>query len=58
MPDRTELNRLVLQIARDLCAQDNLRTLLVAADASLVDHRRELRTVKARIKRASMKPPK
>ena len=51
LTDRAEFKRLTLQIERDLLAQAHLRTLLIAADATIADHRRNLRTVKARIKR-------
>ena len=55
--DRIELQRLILQIERDVVAQANLRTLLAAADATVVGHRHELRTVQARIKRQATKSP-
>jgi hypothetical protein len=50
--DRNEFKRLVLQIERDLAAQANLRALLTSAGTTVTDHRQELRTVSARIKRA------
>jgi len=50
--DRTEFKRLVLQIERDLTAQANLRMLLTTAGTTVSGHREELRSVKARIKRA------
>ena len=49
--ERAEFKRLTLQIERDLLAQTHLRTLLIAADTTIADHRRRLRSVKARIKR-------
>ena len=49
--DRAEFKRLILQIERDLLVQAQLRTLLTAADTTIADHRRRLRSVKARIKR-------
>jgi hypothetical protein len=55
--NRAEFKRLILQIERDLLAQARLRTLLAAADATVVGHRQELQTVKARIKRDSTRPP-
>ena len=55
MTDRAELTRLILQVERDLAAQASLRTLLAAADATVVGRRRELQNVKARIKRGSTK---
>jgi len=54
--DRTELQRLALQIERDLLARANFRTLLALADTTVAGHRQELRTIKARIKRGSTKP--
>ena len=41
--------RLTLQIERDLLAQKHLRTLLSDADAALLDRRRDLRNLKARM---------
>jgi hypothetical protein len=55
--NRTEFRRLTLQIERDLLVKTSLRTLLASADATLERHRRSLRTVSARIKRAAMKAP-
>jgi hypothetical protein len=55
--DRTELKRLILQIERDLLVQASLRSLLAPAPATVAGHRQELRTLKARIKRDSTKPP-
>jgi hypothetical protein len=49
--DRAEFSRLILQIERDLLSQAQLRTLLAAASTSVVDHRRDLRTIEARLKR-------
>lgn len=49
--DRAEFRRLTLQVERDLLAQTHLRTLLIAADTTIADHRQKMRTVKARIKR-------
>ena len=40
---------LALQIERDLLAQKHLKTLLSGVDAALVERRRELRTLRARI---------
>ena len=56
MTDGTELQRLALQIERDLLARANFRTLLAFADVTVAGHRQELRTIKARIKRDSAKP--
>jgi hypothetical protein len=50
--DRAEFSRLILQIDRDLMDQARLRTLLTAADTTVANHRQELHTVEARIKRA------
>jgi hypothetical protein len=50
-PDRDEFTRLILQIERDLLSQAHLRTLLTEAGATVADHRRELRTIEARLKR-------
>ena len=50
--DRGELNRLILQIQRDLVAQARLKSLLTAAAKTLAGHRRELRTVERRLERA------
>jgi hypothetical protein len=46
-----ELKRVVLQLERDLVAQARLRTLSTDADTTVVVRRRDLRTLKARIKR-------
>ena len=46
-----ELKRAVLQLERDLVAQARLRTLSTDADTTVVVRRRDLRTLKARIKR-------
>jgi hypothetical protein len=54
-PQLTPLQRLILQIERDLLAQAQLRALLTAADKTVGDNRQSLRTVKARIKRS---PPR
>ena len=50
--DFKETKRLILQIERDLLKQSRLKTLLLAADVTVADHRQELRTVKARVTRA------
>jgi hypothetical protein len=50
-PHRTQTQRLILLIERDLAAQAQLRTLLTVADKTVADDRQELRTIKARIKR-------
>jgi hypothetical protein len=50
--EHDEFDRLVLQIERDLVAQSRLRTLLTTASTTVADHRQELRSVKARIKRS------
>jgi hypothetical protein len=49
--DRDELTRLILQIERDLLSQAHLRMLLTEAGATVSDHRREPRTIEARLKR-------
>ena len=51
--DSVELKRLILQIERDLMARAQLRFLLDDADATVADHRQELRAVKARLKSRS-----
>ena len=48
--------RLKLQLERDLVAQAQFRTLLIAADATVADRRRELRNLKARFARRSAAP--
>lgn len=50
--DRRELQRLALHIERTFVAQTHLRTLLIAADKTVADDRRNLRDLRARIKRA------
>ena len=50
-PQLTELQRLILQIERDLATQAQLRTLLTAADQVVANNREELRRIKAHIKR-------
>ena len=50
-PQLTELQRLILQIERDLVAQAQLRTALTAGDETVADDRQELRVIKARMKR-------
>jgi hypothetical protein len=49
--DRTDFQRLILQIERDLVSQAHLRTLLTDAETSAADHVQELRIVEARLKR-------
>jgi len=49
--DRAEFKRLILQIQRDLLAQSHLRTLLLTAGTTVAGHKKELRTLQARIKR-------
>jgi hypothetical protein len=51
MTDRAKLRQLILRIERDLTAQAHLRALLTAAGDALVDSRRDLRNLKARIER-------
>ena len=51
MPDRTQFRRLSLRLERDLTARAQLQTLLTAADATVADHRAELRNLKARMAR-------
>jgi hypothetical protein len=57
-----EFQRLILQIERDLLAQANLRVLLTAANTTLADHRHELQSVTARMKRVHLsswkRPPR
>jgi hypothetical protein len=49
--DRAQFTRLILQIERDLLSQAHLRTLLTDASTTVAGHRRELRTIEARLKR-------
>jgi hypothetical protein len=49
-PDSAEFKRLILQIERDLLAQARLRTLLTTAGVTVAGHRRDLRTVEARLR--------
>jgi hypothetical protein len=51
--DFPEFERLILQIERDLVKQTQLRTLLTVADEALSNDPMQLRTVKARLKRAT-----
>ena len=51
MTDRADYRRLMLQLERDLVAQAQFRALLIAAESTVADHRRELRNLKARIAR-------
>jgi hypothetical protein len=53
---RDELDRLLLQIERDLAARSSLKAMLADADAAVAGRRLELRSIKARIKRASLSP--
>jgi hypothetical protein len=53
--DRHDVDRLRLQIERDLTDRASLRTILAAAEATVARHRRELQLLKARIKRNSTK---
>ena len=50
--DFKEVQRLILQIERDLLKQSRLKTMLLTASETVADHRQELRTVKARMVRA------
>ena len=50
---RGALGKLMLQLERDLVAQEQFRALLTAADANVADRRRELRNLKARFARRS-----
>ena len=47
--DRAVFRTLTLQIERDLLVQKHLKTLLSGVDAALVERRRELRNLRARI---------
>lgn len=51
LDDFKEVQRLILQIERDLLKQSRLKTMLLTASESVADHRQELRTVKARMAR-------
>ncbi len=52
LADFKEVQRLILQIERDLLKQSRLKTMLLTASETVADHRQELRTVKARMARA------
>jgi hypothetical protein len=52
MTDRVKFRKLILRIERDLLAQAHLRALLTVADDTVVDRRRELRNLKARLGRS------
>lgn len=54
-PQLTALQRLILQIERDLTTQAQLRTLLTVADNVVANDRPELRRVKAQIRRTRKK---
>ena len=47
--DRAVLRRLALQIERYLLTQKHLRVLLAVVDTALVDRRRDVRNLKARM---------
>jgi len=49
VPQRAALRRLALQLERDLLTQKHFRLLLADVDAALVDRRRQLRNLKARM---------
>jgi hypothetical protein len=51
--DFAEVKRLILQLQRDLVAQADMRVLLGHATSTVKRHRKDLRTVKARIKRGA-----
>jgi hypothetical protein len=51
--DFNEVQRLILQIERDLLKESRLKTLLLSAGGVVSDHRQELRTAKARMVRAA-----
>jgi len=53
--NRDQFKQLMLQVERDLLSQTHLRNLLTAADATVARHRRQLRTVKARLADAQQK---
>lgn len=50
---RAACRRLMLQLERDLVAQAQFKALLTAADATVIERRRELRNLKARMARHS-----
>ena len=52
LDDFKEVQRLILQIERDLLKQSRLKTMLLTASETVADHRQELRTVKTRMARA------
>jgi hypothetical protein len=51
--DRAELRLLLLRIDRAELARAQLQTLVTAADATLVARRRDLRNLRARLRRAA-----
>jgi hypothetical protein len=56
--DRAELRRLLLHIDRAELARAQLQTLVTAADATLVARRRDLRNLRARLRRAAGATPR
>jgi hypothetical protein len=58
VPDRTELPRLRLRVERALLVQRQVRSLLMAAEATLAGRRRDLRNHKARVARAAAVIPR
>jgi hypothetical protein len=53
--DRAACRKLALQIERDLVAHRHLTTMLADAAATMSEHRRELRNLKARMARDKSK---
>jgi hypothetical protein len=56
--DRAALAQLLLNIDRAVLARTHLLTLVTAADDGLAVQRRELRNLRARLRRASVATPR
>lgn len=50
--NRTEFERLILRIERDLLTESQLKALLTVAEVAIADDPKTLRAIKARIKRS------
>ena len=50
--NRTEFERLILRIERDLLTESQLKALLTVAEVAVADDPKRLLTIKARIKRS------
>jgi len=56
--DRAELRRLLLDIDRATVARAQLQTLVTAAEATVGARRRDLRNLRARLRRAAARAPR